>query len=76
MTTDSHSDQTTRMLDDFERSTDRAFHIGLARNCLAAVPDAYTEDQLDDIGRRARHWTLKALRAHLEEATCNEKSSV
>lgn len=56
---------TTDAFDAFEHSTDRAFHIGLARRCLAAVPDAYTEDQLDDIGRRARHWVLKAAREHI-----------
>jgi hypothetical protein len=50
--------------DAFEQSANRAFHVGLARNCLAAVPDSYTDDQLDNIGRRAIHWVLKALREH------------
>jgi hypothetical protein len=57
------------LLDAFERSTDREFHIGLARRCLAVVPDAYTEDQLDDIGRRARHWVVKAVREHILKAS-------
>lgn len=37
-------------------------HVGLARRILAAVPDTYTEAQLDDIGRRARHWVMDAYR--------------
>jgi len=62
------------LLDAFERSTDREFNIGLARRCLAAVPAAYTEDQLDDIGRRARHWVVKAVREHIlkEETAPND----
>ena len=37
-------------------------HVGLARRILAAVPDAFTDTQLDGIGRRARHWVMKAFR--------------
>jgi hypothetical protein len=56
--------------DQFERSTDRAFHIGLARNCLANVQDTYTDDQLNDIGSRARHWVMKAFREHSRDGSC------
>lgn len=52
-------------IDSFEHAADREFHIGLARNCLASVPDDYTDDQLDDIGRRARHWAMRALREYI-----------
>ncbi len=46
--------------EEFERNfTD---HVGLARRILAGVPDDYTEAQLDDVGRRARYWVMKARR--------------
>src|ERR1035437_730286 len=63
-----------QFLDEFERSTDRARHIALARNCLAAVPDSYTEDQINDVGRRARHWVTKAAREHQALAIADEEA--
>jgi DNA-binding NarL/FixJ family response regulator len=45
------------------RSTfDRKAAIALARNILANMPDSYTEEQLNDIGTRARHWVWVSVR--------------
>jgi hypothetical protein len=38
----------------------REDEIALARRILAFVPDEYDDDQLLGIGKRARHWVLKA----------------
>jgi hypothetical protein len=41
---------------------DRAAAIRLARNILANVPDSYTDEQLNDIGKRAIYWLTRAQR--------------
>jgi hypothetical protein len=66
----------TTHINQFEHTVDRAFHIRLARLCLAAVPDSYTEDQLADIGARARHWVLQELRKDLSNLGSSRQPSV
>lgn len=49
-------------IEQFERGFSRVDAVALARRILAQVPDSYTEDQLNDIGQRARHWVMQAYR--------------
>lgn len=49
-------------IEQFERGFSRVEAVALARRILANVSDNYTEDQLNDIGQRARHWVMKAYR--------------
>lgn len=40
--------------------------LALARRILAATSEDFTDEQLTDIGRRARHWVTQAYRQYLE----------
>lgn len=49
-------------IEQFERGFGRVDAVALARRILANVSDNYTEEQLNDIGQRARHWVMRAYR--------------
>jgi hypothetical protein len=56
-------------MDDFERSFTTDAEIALARHILANVPaDNFSEWQLLDIGKRARHWVLAAYLEYLRRS--------
>jgi hypothetical protein len=67
--------ETTKETTDFQTKIanvekfERSFgdHILLAAFILAGVRENYTRAQLDDIGRRARHWVMHAYRLYLEK---------
>jgi hypothetical protein len=66
----------TMTIEQFERGFRRADAIALARRILANTPESFTEDQLNDIGQRARHWVMRAYREAQErgfEPTAEER---